>query len=122
MGLSFEKLEHALNVDLPTGEQLGTIRVCKGYVLRIGEHELIVDLVALDLKGHDVIFRMNLLSAFRAVMDCFRKRITFQLPGGVVFSFINERSSSLPFLTMGSRFLKAKAESHLSFLASLMGE
>ena len=55
-------------------------------------------------------------------MGCFLKRITFQLPGGVVFSFINDRSSFHPFTTTGSKFLKAKAGSHLSFLASLMGE
>ena len=101
LGLSFENLEQTLNVALPTREQLGTSRVCKGYMLHIGEYELIVDLVALDLKGYDFIFRMNLLSTFRAVMDCFRKRITFQLPRGVVFSFINDRSSSHPFPTMG---------------------
>ena len=65
------------------------------------EHELIVDLIALDLKGYDVIFGMDLLSTFRAVMDCFLKRLTLQLRGGVVFS---------------------KAGSHLSFLASLIGE
>ena len=91
-------------------------------MLRIGEHELIVDLVALYLKGYDVIFKMDLLSTFRAVMDCFSKKITLQLPGGVVFSFINDRSSSHPFPTMSSKFLKAKAGSHLSFLASLIGE
>ena len=64
LGLNFEKLEQALRVDLPTGEQLGTSRVCKGCVLRIEEHELIVDLVALDLKGHDTIFGIDLLSIF----------------------------------------------------------
>ena len=74
-------------------------------MLRIGEHELIVDFIVLDLKGYDVIFGMDLLSTFRAVMDCFRKRITLQLPGGVVFSFINNRSSSHPFPTMSSKFL-----------------
>ena len=60
-----------------------------------------MDLIALDLKGYDVIFGMNLLSTFQAVMDCFLKRITLQLRGGVVFN---------------------KAGSHLSFLASLIGE
>ena len=40
----------------------------------------------------------------------------------VVFSFINDRSSSHPFPTMSSKFLKAKAGSHLSFLACLIGE
>ena len=73
LGLKFEKLEQALNVYLPTGEKLGTSQVCKGCVLHIGEHELIVDLIALDLEGYEVIFGMNLLSTFRAVMDCFRK-------------------------------------------------
>ena len=59
LGLNFEKLEQALSVDLPTGEQLGTNRVCKGCVLHIGEHELIVDLISIELKGYDVIFGMN---------------------------------------------------------------
>ena len=49
-----------------------------------------MDLIALDLKGYDVIFGMDLLSTFRAVMDCFHKRITLLLLGGVVFSFIND--------------------------------
>ena len=52
----------------------------------VDKHELIVDLIALDFKGYDVIFGMNLLSTFRVVMDCFLKRITLQLRGGVVFS------------------------------------
>ena len=73
LGLNFEKLEQALNVDFPTGEQLGTSQVRKGCVLHIGEHELIVDLIALDLKGYDVIFGMDLLSTFQVVMDCFCK-------------------------------------------------
>ena len=76
LGINFEKLKQTLNVDLPTGEQLGISQVCKGCVIRIGEHELIVDLIALDLKGYDVIFGMDLLSTFRAMMDCFRKQIT----------------------------------------------
>ena len=120
--LSFENLEQTLNVDLPMGEQLGSSRVYKSCVLRIEENELIVDLVALDLKGYDVIIRMNLLSTFQVVMNCFRKQITFQLLGGVVFSFINDQSFFHPFPTMGSRFLKAKAGSHLRFLDSLIGE
>ena len=86
------------------------------------KRKLIVDLIALDLKGYDVIIGMDLLSTFRGVMDCFHKRITLQLPGGVVFSLINDQSSSHPFPTMSSKFLKAKAGSHLSFLASLIGE
>ena len=60
-----------------------------------------MDLIALDFKGYDVIFGMNLLSTFQVVMDCFLRRITLQLRGGVVFS---------------------KAGSHLSFLASLIRE
>ena len=83
---------------------------------------IIVDLIALDLKGYDVIFGMDLMSTLRAVMDCFLKRITLELPGGVVCSFINDQSSSHPFPTMSSKFLKAKAGSHLSFLASLIRE
>ena len=81
-GLSFEKLKQVLNVDLPTGEQLGTSWVYKGCMLRIGEHELIVDLVALDLKGYDVIFGMNLFSTFRAVMDCFTRELHFSYQEG----------------------------------------
>ena len=52
-------------------------------IMEIYEHELFGDWIALDLKGYDVIFEMNLLSTFQAVMDCFLKRITLQLRGGV---------------------------------------
>ena len=81
-GLSFEKLEHTLNVDLPTGEQLGTRRVYKGCVLRIREHELIMDLVVIDLKGYEVIFRMKLLSAFWEVMIVSASELHFSYQEG----------------------------------------
>ena len=39
-------------------------RVCMGCVLQIGEQKLNVDLVALEMKGYDVIFGMNLQPTF----------------------------------------------------------
>ena len=43
---------------MPTGERLDTRRMCKGGVLRSGEQELIVDLVALDMYGYaSFVFR-----------------------------------------------------------------
>ena len=44
--------------------------------MEVYEHELFGDWIALDLKGYDVIFGMNLLSTFQVVMDFFLKRIT----------------------------------------------
>ena len=51
LGLELGHLEYVLSIEMPMGEWLDTKRMCRGCALRIGEQELIVDMVALDMNG-----------------------------------------------------------------------
>ena len=54
--------------------------------------ELHVDLILLKLHDFDIILRMDWLETHHALVDCFAKKVTFNIPGQPEFSF--ERSSS----------------------------
>ena len=60
------------------------LRVC---CVMIGYREMIVDLVLLDLQDFDVILGIDWLASYHASVDCFRKRVTFSIPGQLDFSF-----------------------------------
>ncbi|XP_055960122.1 uncharacterized protein LOC130014968 [Mercurialis annua] len=53
----------------------------------IGDHKFEVDLIPFTLRMFDVIVGMDVLSKYKAVVDCYRKRVHFQLlvHGEVVF-------------------------------------
>ena len=50
-----------------------------------------VDLILIDLKGLDVILRMDWIASNYASMDCFRKEVIFRPPGLPVVAFYGER-------------------------------
>ena len=114
LGLEFESLGRTLCINLPTGDFLETARVCRNCIIRIEESELIVDLVALEIVGYDIIFGMDLLSCYHAIMDCYSKKIKFRPLGNEEFEFIGKRHYSHPF--------SIRNKSSLEFLANLIGE
>ena len=118
LGLNFEKLEQALSVDLPTGEQLGL------QGLRALYRGARID-CGLDCSRFERVCRYiqnGLVVHFSGSNGLFSQANYTPVTKRGSFSFINDRSSFHPFPTMSSKFLKAKAGSHLSFLASLMGD
>ena len=48
------------------------------------------DLILIDLKGLDVILRMDWLASNYALMDCFREEVIFRRPGLPVVVFYGE--------------------------------
>ena len=53
------------------------------------------DLILIDLKGLDVILRMDWLAANYASMHCFHKEVIFRRPGLPVVVFYGERRRAL---------------------------
>ncbi|XP_028093882.1 uncharacterized protein LOC114293970 [Camellia sinensis] len=47
--------------------------------------------VFLDMSSFDVILGMDWLSSYRAVIDCFRQRVTVCTPGGNCFYFLGDQ-------------------------------
>ena len=48
------------------------------------------DLILIDLKGLDVILRMDWLASNYALMDCFCEEVIFRRPGLLVVVFYGE--------------------------------
>ena len=51
--------------------------ICRGCELEIFGILLIVDLRVLDMSKFDVILRMDWLTAYRVIIDCEGRRVTF---------------------------------------------
>ncbi|KAJ0016992.1 hypothetical protein Pint_12065 [Pistacia integerrima] len=85
-----EPLECKLAVVTPIGDSLVLEYVYRRSVVRIGEHELQVDLIPLDMYDFDVILVMDWLALHRAIVDCFREEVTFKKRGKPKFVFCGE--------------------------------
>lgn len=71
-------------------------RVCRLSTIDILHHKLDCDLLLLDLLDYDVIFGMDLLKRFKAIIDCGKKLITMTTPDGEKFSFYGDTEVSKP--------------------------
>ncbi|KAK4381545.1 hypothetical protein Sango_2957800 [Sesamum angolense] len=65
--------------------------VRKGSLVRIGDVNLPVDLVVMDLKEFDVILGMDWLAQHRAVVDCYKKEVKIESSGQSKVVFVGER-------------------------------
>ncbi|KAL9268383.1 Transposon Ty3-I Gag-Pol polyprotein-like protein, partial [Drosera capensis] len=110
-----------IQVGLPTGE----IVTCKLVVPRasvvIGEEELPVDLIVLDLHDFEIVLGMNWLERYKAVMDCKKKTIRLQSPKGGRLIFHGDGSRpdlQLVSAIMASKLLKKGCQGFLCSLES----
>ena len=71
-------LECGLKIATPTGESLWPSQMLKGSLFSIESQDMEVDLILIDLKGLDVILRMDWLASNYASMDCVRKEVIFR--------------------------------------------
>ena len=61
--------------------------VCNACVLYIEDLEVKINLVLLNISSFDVIMGMDWLDWHHAVLDCYLKKVTFQISSGSYFSF-----------------------------------
>ena len=80
-------LDATMIVSNPLGNSKTCEKVCKDCVVKIGEHELLANLVPLKLQGLYAILGMDWLSRHYAIVDCFKKVVKFDHPGEDRFSF-----------------------------------
>ena len=70
------------------GKPIVANQVFKGCIIQVGGHELVADLILLDMQDFNAILGMDWLFAYRAKIDCFRKEVIFQILDGSKVSFI----------------------------------
>ena len=84
-------LSQPLLVSTPVGDVILVEEVYKECVLKIGDTELVVDLMPLTIHDFDLILGMDLLAAYHASVDCFKKEVIFRMPNESEFKFQGER-------------------------------
>ncbi|GFY91298.1 hypothetical protein Acr_07g0014940 [Actinidia rufa] len=118
LGLEVDLLDSTLFVDTPVGGVVPLNRVCRGCVLVIADRHIEADLVVMDMSGFDIILGMDWLSSNRAIVDCFRRRVTITISSGDSFYFVGDR---LDFSTSSLHHLRGRQYT-TGYLASLWAE
>lgn len=91
LGLEVAQLASPLRVESPVGGTVDLDRGCRGCEIEVVGHRLPFSFVLLDMSSFDVILGMDWLSSYRAVIDCFRQRVTVCTLGGDYFYFLGDR-------------------------------
>ena len=74
-------------VSLPLGEDMLVRTWVRAVPVWVEGRELMVDLLVLDLHEYDVIFGMDWLTKYGAVINCKRRKVVFTLAGEEPFEF-----------------------------------
>ncbi|KAL7247390.1 hypothetical protein ACSBR2_002327 [Camellia fascicularis] len=116
LGLELAQLASPICVVSPVGGELILKQGCRGCNIEVTDCRLPFPFVVMPMSGFDVILGMDWLSSYRAVIDCYRQRVTVCTLSGDCFHFLGDRFSSvLPPV------YDPRGRSELSgFLASLM--
>ncbi|XP_070020628.1 uncharacterized protein [Nicotiana sylvestris] len=81
LDMPYESIASSVYVSTPVGDTIVVDYVCRSYIVTIGGLETRVDLLLLSIVDFDVIFGMEWLSPYHAILDCFAKTVRLAMPG-----------------------------------------
>ena len=81
-----KSLDYMLYVTTAVGDSLATNLVYPSCLISIGDHELLADLILLEIQGFDIILGMDLI-LITLVLIVTKKIITFCIPDQPIFFF-----------------------------------
>ena len=110
LDMRFNVLKSPLTVLTRVEEVYLINRFLYGSEVRIGDETFLIDLVELEILEFDVILGMDWLSAHYAILDCFNKVVTLNIPGKPVIRYQGDCSVISPCLisALTARKLLAK--------------
>ena len=91
-----ETLEKPLYVSSSLGIRARIGMICRGCELEISGTLLAIDLRIMDMSEFDVILRMDLLIAYRVVINCEHRRVTVYTQDGNRMVFQGDDHDILP--------------------------
>jgi len=109
-------------IGTPLGETVLIEYVYKGCRVRIGDVEMMVDLLPLDLYDFEMILGMDWLVTYRAQIDCFTKTVTLQDEGGRRVEFRGERNiipNSIISVVTARKLLRNGCTTYLAYVVDL---
>ena len=95
LGLAVEPLSPSICVDTPIGDGIVLDKICRACEVRVADHSLIGDLIVLDMTTFDVILGMDWLARYKAIIDCYRRRVTVTMGTTKVSCSLGSRSGVL---------------------------
>ena len=87
--------------------------------MRIGEDEIKWNFIPLPINEFDVILGMDGLSRYRAKINCYERRVIFQVDSRREIYFIRERRSipiKVVLEIMAMKYLRKGCEAYLVFI------
>ena len=94
LGRKTGRLDTPLLVATPLGGSLEVRILYRECDVSIGGYRLPADLILLDMTDFDSILGMDWLARHHAILDCRKKRVTFNLPGTPQLVFQGDRPTS----------------------------
>lgn len=100
VGTTSVPLDFCIEIRTPTGESLWPTQVLRRCFFWVNGQEMEMDLILLDLQRLDVILGIDWLAANYALVNCFKKEVTFRRPGFPVAMFYGQwRSAPLGLIS-----------------------
>ena len=65
-------------VSIPVRRSLLATKALKDDSIMIGDRELPIEIILLNLKDFGIIVRMDWLATYHALVDCFNKKTNFK--------------------------------------------
>ncbi|KAL7184151.1 hypothetical protein ACSBR2_026329 [Camellia fascicularis] len=118
LGLELAQLASSICVVSPVGGEIVLKQGCRGYDIEVADHRLPFSFVLMDMSGFDVILCMDWLSSYRAVIDCYRQRVTVCTLSGDCFYFLGDRVDRVLSPVYGSHSQSKLSCLLASFLSS----
>ena len=75
------------HVRIPTGDTQISRAVCRRCPIMLGYMKMPADLVVMEMNDFDIILGMNWLSEHYAFIDCWEKRVIFEIPDRQIYYF-----------------------------------
>jgi hypothetical protein len=110
-------LDCPLRVETPVGASMIAKYVLSNCKIMVDGHELLANLVPLKLEEFDVILGMDWLAQWHAVVDCFKKEVSFRLPDGKEVVYCGQRRvfpSCVISATMARKLINKGCEAYLA--------
>lgn len=99
-GMLSKSMATKLYDETPVGGTQSTNAIYKSCRVKIGDKELLVELIVLDMQDFDVILGMDWLVACYASVDYHGNRVNFQIPSELEFSFIGSIGVTPPHIIL----------------------
>ncbi|XP_077228563.1 uncharacterized protein LOC143861534 [Tasmannia lanceolata] len=113
-------LDYDLCVSTPIGKEILTNRISKMCHVRIGNRELLAELILLEMSDFDVILGMEWLSTHYALVHCYKKVVNFEIPGEEKFCFEGSGAHSTPMVLSTMQACRLLRQGCKAFLASVV--